>query len=133
MLKNNKAFTLPEIIATITIIILLTVVWHYYGRGFSKGAMTNEGRVFIEKVLAQEKLYRSDNGEFWKPSNSDFVDKVAPLFIDTRTNKYYTGFKIVVNNTNTPLTIIAAGSSVGSITGVYDKTNDNISFTEAIE
>lgn len=99
MKKNNKGVTLLECLVAVTIVGVLAVAWGYYGRQDIKLASMNEGRAFVEKLVAQEKMYMSEQGEFidtrTSPSGEPkVVSELQALFINTNMNKYYKTFKI---------------------------------------
>lgn len=92
MLRDKKGFTMMELIVVIVIVGVCLAIWGFHGRDHIKIAMMSEAKVFIEKVISQEKIYRANNGTFIATSGT--VDTFDPLYINTKTNKYFTKFKI---------------------------------------
>ena len=111
-MKNNKAFTLTEVIAVAAVIVVLAVVWAFYGRGHVKVAMMNEGRLFVDKIIAQERNYLSEHGSF--KTEGSYTRYSKDLYIDARDNKYFSTFKIATSGSN--VTVF--------LKSVYDKDND---------
>ncbi len=133
-ITKNKAFTLTEMVVTIAVIITLAVVWAFYGRGHVKYAMMNEGRLFIEKIVAQEREYFNEHGNFKTESN--YTPYSKDLYIDTKENKYFSAFKIE-NNTSEGGKIIVSLSSFSdnnseAMKGVYYIKDSTFSYTENI-
>ncbi|MBQ3834793.1 MAG: hypothetical protein II816_04695 [Elusimicrobia bacterium] len=137
MLKNNKAFTLTELIVTISMIITLVITWAFYGRGHVKVAMLNEGRLFADQIIAQEKNYFSNAGTFL--SMSAYTTKAPALFIDAKTNKYFTAFKVAYGG-DKKLTVIVKDTTNNDdnnftdvkVTAVYNPADGSIVYTDAM-
>jgi prepilin-type N-terminal cleavage/methylation domain-containing protein len=96
ILSNGKGFTLIEAIIVIILFAVIVLIWGFYGRDHVKIAMMNEARMFIEKIVAQERIYFSNKGTFIKTPGDGAVSKMDEIFIDTRSNKYYKTFKIII-------------------------------------
>ncbi len=142
MILNNKGFTLIEAVVVIVIFSIVVLMWRFYSRDNVKIAMMNEGKMFIEKIVAQEKFYMSEKGTFIKSPGTSAVSKMDELFLDTRSNKYYKTFKIdftVVSGTTKShkLTInlypdktIVKDLDGYYVTGTYTSANDKIEYEE---
>lgn len=92
IIKSCKGFTFIEVMVVIVIISILAVAWFFTGRGHVKIAMTNEGRALIDKIVAQEKIYRVQRSDFFL---TDRVEFSRELKVDARQNKYFKEFEIV--------------------------------------
>lgn len=93
ILKNKNAFTFMEAMVTVIIIGICVAIWGFYGRDHTKMSMMTEARVFIDKIIAQEKMYYADNGTY-VDTNGLVVSKIDPLFIDAKENRYFKTFRI---------------------------------------
>ncbi len=132
MLKNRKAFTLTELIVTIAVMVVLVVTWAFYGRGHVKFAMMNEGRLFIDKIVAQEKMYFNDHGAFL---DTGYVTSSDPLYINVKENKYFTKFKAwrVDSNKNLLITLNGDTTANCAMFGKYTSSDDSVAYTENID
>lgn len=108
MISNNKAFTFMESMVVIIMIGILVVIWGFHGRDHAKLAMMSEARMFVDKIIAQEKMYYANNGVFIASKGVDglgadveSVDKLVPIFIDTKSNKYFKAFMVKLPDINT--------------------------------
>ncbi|MFA7073793.1 MAG: prepilin-type N-terminal cleavage/methylation domain-containing protein [Endomicrobiaceae bacterium] len=116
---NNYGVSLIECIIVIIIISILVLLWGFYGRDHMRIAITNEGHMFIEKVIAQEKMYRIRESAYLPVVSS--VTASEELDIDTFHNKYFKTFTVTVSG-NT-LYVSAYGTNEGSgitVRGIYD-------------
>ena len=144
-LSNNKGFTLIEAIVVIIIFAIVVLIWGFYGRDNIKLAMMNEAKMFIGKIVAQEKIYFSNKGAFLKTPGDGAVSKMDELFLDTRSNKYYKTFKITteiqsITSTSykTPVLKIYVYPDKTKVKdlenyyveGTYKSVNDKIDYTE---
>lgn len=132
---NNKGFSLVESVLVIIIFSIIVLIWGFYGRDHMKIAMMNEGRMLIEKIVGQEKMYMSEKGSFIKTPGDNPVNKMDELFIDTRTNKYYKTFKITTGPDILlvdlyPNTEKYPDLNGFSVRGVYKTINDKIEYHE---
>ncbi len=93
ILKNKKAFSFMEAMVVIIIIGICVLIWGFYGRKHTKVAMMTEARMFIEKIVGQEKVYYGDNGFFYE--NSTRMSRCDDLFINTDQNKYFKSFRLI--------------------------------------
>jgi len=138
VLNNKKGFTIIESIVVILIVGVCLAIWGFHGRDHMKIAMMSEAKVFIEKVISQEKMYRANNGAFIATSGTAKVDTFEPLYINTKTNNYFKTFKII-KPANTLGTIIVEvypdttkypDMSGYYIRGVYNAGKDIVDYDE---
>ncbi len=94
---HNKqgAFTLVELVITIAIVIILSVVSVPIYQGYTKKAKWAEGYALMGTILSAEKVYFSENGFFYKGKETSY-DEI--LGIDARGNKYFTLFFVFGSN-----------------------------------
>ncbi len=97
MKKNSKGFTLVELVITIAIVIILSVVSVPIYRGYTDKAKMAEGYSLLGLILSAQKSYFSEYGNFLKSVNSSsgadkFTANETVLGIDARGNKYFTSF-----------------------------------------
>lgn len=83
-----------ETIIVVIIVGVCLAIWGFHGRDHVRIAMMSEAKVFIEKIISQEKIYKANNGTFIATSGTGTVDTFDPLYVNTKTNKYFTKFKI---------------------------------------
>ena len=132
-LLNKSGVSLMEVMVVIIIIGITLLIWKFASSGHVKLAIVNEGRTFIEKVVAQERMYRAGkgNGSFKTISTATNVDN--DIMINTYDNKYFLTFK-VTNVTTSGFNVIVVGSGKANginITGAYTAANNSLSITES--
>lgn len=93
-INNNKAFTLMEAIIVIIIVAIAVAIWGFYGRDHMKIAMMTEAKMFIDKIVAQEKIYYANNGDF-VDTGENTVTELNQIFINAGQNKYFNNFEIM--------------------------------------
>lgn len=138
ILKEKKAFTFIEAMVIIIIIGICMVMWGFYGRDHVKASMMNEAKMFIEKIVGQEKNYYAENSVFYATPGSSAVSSADPIFITTKENKYFDKFKITRPGTTLGTLIIDVyidsskykDFSGFSIRGVFTADKDLITYTE---
>ena len=106
---KNKGFTLVELVITIAIVIILSVVSVPIYRGYIEKAKMSEGYTLLGAILSAQKNYYSEYGYFlddnqsgfWNHNNSVagldgriFQSFSSVLGIDARGNKYFSLFYI---------------------------------------
>ncbi len=97
MKRKLKGFTLVELVITIAIVIILSVISVPIYRGYIDKAKWAEGYALAGTILSAQKSYYSEYGNFYciPDSNtwSNFLTSyVSDLGIDARGNKYFTYF-----------------------------------------
>ena len=100
----KKGFTLVELVITIAIVIILSVISVPIYRGYVDKAKMSEGYSLLGLILSAQKSYYSEYGNFYVSSGSNmWTNNDTVLGIDARSNKYFTRF-------------YSAGSNEGCIT-----------------
>ena len=90
---SRAAFTLVELVITIAIVIILSVISVPIYRGYVDKAKMSEAYALLGTFLSAEKAYYSEYGNFYQHSTGGLwssYDEV--LGIDARGNKYFTSF-----------------------------------------
>ncbi len=98
-MKKIKGFTLVELVITIAIVIILSVISVPIYRGYVDKAKWSEGYALMGTILSAQKTYYSEYGNFLNDGrssagNAAFSNKEDVLGIDARGNKYFTAFNI---------------------------------------
>lgn len=141
MLKNKKGFSLIEAVFVIAIIGISVVMWGYYGVDHVGISMMQEAKMFVEKIVAQEKKYYADKGYFYFTAGTDKVEKAEEIFIDTKGNKYFKKFRIRNNSESVNYVIIEMYPDTKKypdltgcyVTGKYYPNKDIIDYQEIYE
>ena len=142
IIKSNKGFTFIEVIVVIVIVAVLAASWFFTGKGHVNIAMTNEGRALIDKIVAQEKIYRVQKSAFFLTkvgSTYKKVDSSKELKIDTTQNKYFKTFKVIENEDKKGIQVIVypedddTDLSGSSVTGIYNLESDQIQYVEDLK
>lgn len=97
ILRLKKGFTLVEIVITIVIVGILSLVSVPIYRNYVRKAMGTEATALLGAINLSEKAYLAENGSFYTTSETS-VDSF--LDVDARTNKYFTSFSITYNSSD---------------------------------
>lgn len=91
--KNIMGFTLVELVITIVIVAILSVISVAVHREYVKKAIFTEGKVLVGQIVRAQSLYYMQNNEFfsWDPSQGGLCEE---LDIDARSNKYFRDFSM---------------------------------------
>ncbi len=90
---GQRGFTLVELVITIAIIIILSVISVPIYRGYVDKAELAEGYALLGAILSAQKAYYSENGTFLRDGwNSGYTCNETKLGVDARGNKYFTWF-----------------------------------------
>ncbi len=97
MKRKLKGFTLVELVITIAIVIILSVISVPIYRGYTDKAKYAEGYALLGTILSAQKSYFSEYGMFlddYGTSNgaSRWSSYESVLNIDARGNKYFSWF-----------------------------------------
>ncbi len=94
-----KAFTLVELVITIAIVIILSVISVPIYRGYVDKAKYSEGYALLGTVLSAQKAYYNEYGNFYQdPYDWKYTANHDVLGIDVRGNKYFTCFFVWSSN-----------------------------------
>ena len=137
-LLNNLGISLVEAMVVIVIIGVLLLIWKFISSGHIKIAIVNEGRTFVEKVIAQERMYRANKGEFLTTATPTYGYQVNNsansdiLMINTHDNRYFKQFTVTLDTTGgINVTAIGTGKADGmSVVGAYTPSNNRLNITE---
>ena len=96
---SRAAFTLVELVITIAIVIILSVISVPIYRGYVNKAMMSEGYALLGIILSAQKAYFSEYGNFLRSyesctGGSYWTNNETVLGIDARGNKYFTRFGV---------------------------------------
>ena len=102
-MKRLKGFTLVELVITIAIVIILSVVSVPIYRSYSVKAKLSEAYALLGVILSAQKAYYSEYGMF--ASHGNWTAYHPVLGIDARGNKYFSWFcaQGSLNNNNSKL------------------------------
>ncbi len=91
-MKRLKGFTLVELVITIAIVIILSVISVPIYRGYVNKAMMSEGYSLLGVILSAQKAYYSEYGNFLREQEMSGIWTCfeTVLGIDARGNKYFT-------------------------------------------
>ena len=102
--RNDRrgGFTLVELVITIAIVIILSVISVPIYRGYVDKAKYSEGYALLGTILSAQKAYYSEYGYFFRSKDSlaenGATNYEPELSIDARGNKYFTLFYAGWNN-----------------------------------
>ncbi len=91
MKRKLKGFTLVELVITIAIVIILSVISVPIYRGYVDKAKMSEGYALLGTILSAQKSYYSEHGNFYSWPGY-WTEYNTVLGIDARGNKYFTFF-----------------------------------------
>ena len=91
--RRSKGFTLVELVITIAIDIILSVISVPIYRGYVNKAKMAEGYALLGALLSAQKAYYSEYGNFLRNLDSVGDTNYDPVLgVDARGNKYFTYF-----------------------------------------
>ena len=95
-MKRLKGFTLVELVITIAIVIILSIISVPIYRGYVDKAKWTEAYALFATILSAQKSYYSEYGNFLsiKDTTNEYTCFDPVLGIDARANKYFTCFAI---------------------------------------
>ncbi len=90
---GRGGFTLVELVITVAIVVILSVISVPLYRGYVDKAKLSEGYALLGAILSAQKAYYSEYGNFLAHDNSGkYTSNEVVLGIDARGNKYCTYF-----------------------------------------
>ncbi len=104
--NRRDGFTLVELVITIAIVIILSVISVPIYRGYVDKAKYAEGYALLGTILSAQKAYYSEYGNFFRTADANgqsanfpnYATSYCPeLEIDARGNKYFTEFALYCN------------------------------------
>lgn len=116
MLKNNKAFTLVELVIVIIIVAILSIVGVSVYRGYVARAIMSEAKALMGAVERGEMILYSSQGQYHAVPEGTSYDE--DMDIDIRGNKYFTSFKVTVNSSEDGGTATAITEGSGEAEGL---------------
>ncbi|MBQ3835041.1 MAG: prepilin-type N-terminal cleavage/methylation domain-containing protein [Elusimicrobia bacterium] len=100
-IKKRKGFSLIEVIITITIIAVLSMISGPIYKSYSDKATMAEGYALLGTIRSAQEAYFNDTGYFLHGSYSSGKGGATcneeVLGIDARHNKYYTSFNVAID------------------------------------
>ena len=91
--RNNKGFTLVELLIVLAIIGILSLNAIIAYSKFVKEAMISEGKMLVSSISKVEKLHHAEFGDYQQISNTSYSNIPE---IDSRYNKYFKTFSVYV-------------------------------------
>lgn len=129
---SKKGFTFIEVMIVLVIVSVLSVAWFFTGKGHVSISMTTEARAFIEKIVAQEKIYRVQKSKFFL--TEDKIKESKELMIDSGKNKYFKEFTITEKEGVLMVTVFPSDNelkeTVENIAGIYDLSTGELKYVE---
>ena len=94
MKRKIKGFTLVELVITIAIVIILSVISVPIYRGYVDKAKMSEGYALLGTIISAQKAYYSEYGNFLRHEEAGYYTSYNEVLgIDARSNKYFTWFR----------------------------------------
>ncbi len=92
-MKRLKGFTLVELVITIAVVIILSVVSAPIYQGYVYNAKISEAYALLGTILSAQKAYYAQYGYFFDKNDPSATGYMPELGIDARGNKYFTRFR----------------------------------------
>lgn len=108
-----NGFTLLELVVTIIIVGILSIVAVPIYRHYVRKAMGSEASALLGTINTAEKIYFAEHGNFY---TTDLTSFDTTLNVDARNNKYFTSFSITYNASEDLCYAITQG--IGEATGI---------------
>lgn len=129
--SNNLGISLMECMIVIIIIGVMLLIWRFTSKGHIQIAISNEGYTFIEKVVAQERIYRTNHAGFLSVAKTA---KSNELNINTYDNKYFSDFSVEVTTTGIKVFVYGNNNTKAKnmqIYGTYNPSNNELKYHES--
>ena len=112
-MKNEKGFTLIELMIVIAIIGILAAVAIPSYQNYTKRAKASEAKVMLDAIRTHQESYRAENNKY--------VDTLATIGFST-TNRYYYTYRMSAAATySTAFRAVAVPNGTGTGTGLVGK------------
>ncbi len=110
-MRLMKGFTLVELVITIVIVGILSLVAVPIYRNYVRRAMGSEASALLGAINNAEKIYFTENAGFYTVGLTSFDET---LDIDARANKYFTSFFITYDSASNLCYAITNGNGGAS-------------------
>ena len=129
-MKNKKGmvgFTLIELIITIALVVILSLVATPMYKNHILNAKVSEGYALIGQIMSSQQNYYSSyeyflKGQHGNVSGSSETSTDEVLGINALPNLYFTKFRVGENATKNGYTAIVYSKEAGSITSIFNMT-----------
>ena len=111
MKRKLKGFTLVELVITIAIVIILSLVSAPIYRNYVDKAIAAEGVALLGSLYSAEKAYYAEYGNFYTKTITTSYDQT--LGVDARGNKYFSIYSIMGSTSGWTIICNGAGSAEG--------------------
>lgn len=112
-MKNEKGFTLIELMIVIAIIGILAAVAIPSYQNYTKRAKASEAKVMLDAIRTHQESYRAENNKY--------VDTLATIGFSTSNRYYYTYRMSAAATYATAFRAVAAPNSTGTGAGLMGK------------
>lgn len=122
-MKNKKGFSLQEVVVTIIVVGILSIVSVPVYRGYVKRAYGTEGRALLDSIFTAEKHFYIDNDSFADETETSIG---ANIGVDASGNKYFRTYSVLTDGENS-FTAITNGTGAAegiSLTLVYSEVGN---------
>lgn len=129
--SNNLGISLMECMVVIIIIGIMLLIWRFTSKGHIQIAISNEGYAFIEKVVAQERIYRTHHAGFLSVAKTAISNE---LNINTYDNKYFSNFSVEVTTTGIKVFVYGNNDTKAKnmqIYGTYNPVDNELKYHES--
>ncbi len=113
--RNQKGFTLIELVIVVIIIGILAVVSVPLYQKYTLGAIASEGKALVGAVISAERLYYNEHSVYHTPIGATPNDPL--LAVNSTANKYFVNYT-VLGAAAGPITIATAGVAPGDASGI---------------
>ena len=127
-MKNKKGFTLVEVVITIVVVGILSMVSVPIYRNYVTKTYESEGRALLGSILTEEKHFCIDNDSFANEAETSIGTNIN---VNASENKYFRTFSVVANGEES---FTATTKGVGAANGTtltleYSQNGTNVYVT----
>ena len=123
-IKKRKGFTLVELVITIVIVIVLSMIAGPIYKGYGYKAKQAEGYALLGTIRSAQEAYFNEYGYFFQTKNT-YTSYNVVLDIDARMNLYYTWFSVNIADKSygyeEGFLAVVQGENQKPLTMVYNK------------